>query len=284
MRTILCILGGAAVGAFVVGLLWFDARGAGAEKPRGDVLARVKDSGVVRVGVKADAPPFGVRDESGYYYGFDIDIANAIAREIGVARVEFVTVTSADRIEKVASGEVDMAIASMTITRGREEKIDFTIPYFQDGQGLLVAADSTVGSYEDLAGKTVGGVKGATSVVNIREVQPDCRVREFAGYREALDALAAGKVDAITSDMLILMGLRLSAEKPEMFRLAGKRFSTEPYGIALAENQSDWRDALNDAIQKLWTKFIWQRIYENWFGENARYGTDVQFKIEPFAE
>ena len=251
-----------------------------ASKPK-DVLAEVKARGVLRVGVKADAPPFGVKDEFSRF-GFDIDIADALAEELGIETVEFVTVTSADRLEKVASGEVDMAIASMTITRGREKTVDFTIPYFQDGQGLLVRADSAVESYEGLAQKTVAGVEGATSVKNIRQVQPDCEVREFAGYKEALAALAAGEVDAVTSDMLILMGLRLGAEDPDVFRLAGGRFSTEPYGIAVAENQSAFRDALYDAIQRLWEKGVWQGIYESWFGEKTKYHADIDFKIVPF--
>ncbi len=273
MRIVSCICG-AVLGALLVGAIWFVVSDR-------DVLAQVKERGTLRVGVKADAPPFGWKDESGYY-GFDIDIARALARELGIENVEFVTVTSADRIDKVVSGEVDMAIASMTITRGRERSVDFTIPYFQDGQALLVRADSAVTSYEDLAGKTVGGVKGATSIDNIRQVQPDCIVKEYPGYDEAFRGLAAGEVDAITSDMLILLGFKLGAKEPELFRIAGERFSTEPYGIAVRENQSEFRDALNDAIQRLWETGRWQGIFESWFGEEAKYHSDVPFVIVPF--
>jgi polar amino acid transport system substrate-binding protein len=246
-----------------------------------DDLQTIRARGVLKVGVKADAPPFGWKDEFGFY-GFDVDIANALAGELGIDTVEFVTVTSADRLDKVASGEIDMAIASMTITRGREEKVDFTIPYFQDGQGIMVRSGSTIADYEDLGGKTVGGVKGATSVANIRQVQPECAVSEFGGYQEALKALRSERVDAVTSDMLILLGLRLGSPNPDEFMIVGTRFSTEPYGIAVRENQSEWRDALNGAIQALWEDGRWQRIYENWFGANARYSTDVPFVIVPF--
>jgi polar amino acid transport system substrate-binding protein len=246
-----------------------------------DKLAEVKAAGVVRVGVKADAPPFGWKDEYGYN-GFDVDIANAIAGELGVPKVEFVTVTSSDRLEKVAAGEIDFAIASMTITRSREAKVDFTVPYFQDGQALLVGASSTVASYEDLAGKSVAAARGATSIRTIKQVQPDCTVKEFDGYQKALEALRAGEVDALTSDMLILVGLKLDAKDGDAFKIAGERFSTEPYGIAVQENQSKWRDAINDAIQTLWEKGRWQRIFEGWFGENAKFHTDVPFVIIPY--
>jgi polar amino acid transport system substrate-binding protein len=250
-------------------------------KPTRDVLAEVKARGAVRIGVKADSPPFGWKEESGYR-GFDIDIATAIVEELGLGKIEFSTVTSANRLDKVAADEIDFAIASMTITRGREQKVDFTLPYFQDGQGLMVRADSTVESYEDLAGKSVGAVKGSTSITNITQVQPDCTVKEYGGMNQALEGLRGGEVDAITTDMLILLGLKLRAEGGDAFRLTGRRFSTEPYGIAVAEGQSKWRDALNEAIQRLWETGRWQRIYEEWFGEGATYSTDVPFVIVPY--
>lgn len=248
-----------------------------------DLLKKIKKAGVVRVGVKADAPPFGTQDkrDAADRYGFDIDIASAIADELQV-KPEFVTVTSANRIEKLLAGEVDMVVASMTITRGREEHVDFTIPYFKDVQGLLVRADSPLDGYLDLAGKLVGGVQGATSVKNIRLVQPECKVREYKTYEEALAALEAGEVDAITSDMMILIGLRLKAADPDKLKIAGRGFGSEPYGIAVPENQSDWRDAVNEAIQRLWESFRYQTIYENWFGEKARYHTDVKFSMETY--
>ena len=280
MRQRLYLVSGVVIGALAVGLACVE-RGGGARP--GDVLAKVKERGTLRVGVKADAPPFGWKDEFGYY-GFDVDVARALAGELGIPKTEFSTVTSADRLDKVVSGEVDMSIASMTITRGREEKVDFTIPYFQDGQALMVRADSRVASYEDLSGKTVGGVKGSTSIDTIREVQPDCTVKEYPGFNEALAALRAGEVDAITSDMLILQGLKLGAKEPEAYRIAGKRFSTEPYGIAVRENQSEFRDALNAGIERLWKTGRWQRVYEDWFGKNAKYRADEGFKIVPYPE
>ncbi len=280
MRGMQYLIGGAVIVALAAGSACVER---GGRARSGDVLAEIRGRGTLRVGVKADAPPFGWKDEFGYY-GFDVDIARALAEELGVEKVEFVTVTSADRLDKVTSSEVDMAIASMTITRSREEKVDFTIPYFQDGQALMVRADSSLASYEDLDGKTVGGVQGSTSVDTIREVQPDCTVKEYPGYNEALAALRAGEVDAITSDMLILQGLKLGAKEPETYRIAGKRFSTEPYGIAVRENQSEFRDALNAGIEGLWKTGRWQRVYEDWFGKNAKYRADEGFKIVPFPE
>jgi polar amino acid transport system substrate-binding protein len=246
-----------------------------------DTLQQVKAANVLRVGVKADTPPFGFK-RGGELAGFDIDLAYALAQELGIKDVAFVTVTSADRIQKLNAGEVDCLIASMTITRAREHEVDFTIPYFMDGQALLVKADAPIRSYQDLAGRKVGAVRGSTSASNMQQVAPDCQVVQLGGFPDLLKALDAGSVDAITSDSLILTALMRNSGKADAYRIAGDRFSTEPYGIALRQNQSPWRDAVNEAVQKLWENGRWQLIYDTWFGPRSKYATETTFSITPF--
>jgi len=231
--------------------------------------------------VKADTPPFGMKlGES--FTGFDIDIALAVSKQLGIEQVEFVPVTSANRIVKLLNGDVDMVIASMTITRYRELKVDFSLPYFQDGQGLLVKADSTIQSYIDLAGKTVGCTKGSTSSYYMKQVAPDCATKVYADFPAMMQGFADGEVEAVTSDTLILIGLMKNAPDPAAYRLAGDRFTTEPYGIAIVENQSKWRDALNDALQDLWENGRWQVICDSWFGPGAKYESKINFAITPY--
>ncbi len=250
--------------------------------PANDDLARVMAAGVVRIGVKADAPPFGVK-VAGEYTGFDIDLAQGLAKQMGIAQVVFVPVTSANRIVKLLNGEVDMVIATMTITRYREHKVDFAEkPYFQDGQALLVAKDSPIKSYLDLAGKNVGAVQGSDSSYYMKQVAPDCAVVKYEDMNAMMQALADGKVDAITSDMLILLGLRKASPEPEKWRIAGRRFTTEPYGIAVRQNQSRWRNAISDAIQTMWEKGRYQAILDSWFGPGTEYEKTVNYAIEPY--
>jgi polar amino acid transport system substrate-binding protein len=255
--------------------------GSRAGTPIYDTLQQVKAANVLRVGVKADTPPFGFK-RGGELAGFDIDLAYALAQELGIKDVAFVTVTSADRIQKLNAGEVDCLIASMTITRAREHEVDFTIPYFMDGQALLVKADAPIRSYQDLAGRKVGAVRGSTSGSNMQQVAPDCQVVQLGGFPDLLKALDAGSVDAITSDSLILTALMRNSGKADAYRIAGDRFSTEPYGIALRQNQSPWRDAVNEAVQKLWENGRWQLIYDTWFGPRSKYATETTFSITPF--
>jgi polar amino acid transport system substrate-binding protein len=250
--------------------------------PAGDVYARVMKDKRVRIGVKADTPPFGTRVGDSFT-GFDIDIAMAVAKQLGIEQVDFVPVTSANRIVKLLNGDVDMLVASMTITRYRELKVDFAYPpYFQDGEGLLVKTASPVQSYLDLPGKTVGCVKGSTSSYYMKQVAPDCATKVYPDFAAMMQGLEADEVDAVTSDTLILIGLMKNAADPTAYRIAGDRFTTEPYGIAVVENQSKWRDALSDAIQDLWENGRWQVICDSWFGPGAKYESKLNFVITPF--
>lgn len=255
--------------------------GSRAQAPIYDTMQQVKAANVLRVGVKTDTPPFGFK-RGGEVAGFDVDLAYALAQELGIKDVQLVPVTSADRIQKLNAGEVDCIIASMTITRTRERDVDFSIPYFMDGQALLVKADGTIQSYQDLAGKKVGAVKGSTSGSNMKQVAPDCEVVQLGGFPALLKALDEGSVDAITSDSLILNALMRNSGKAASYRIAGDRFSTEPYGIAMRENQSVWRDAVNNALQELWENGRWQMIFDTWFGPRSKYATEITFSITPY--
>jgi polar amino acid transport system substrate-binding protein len=245
----------------------------------GSDLDAVRERGMVRVGVKADTRPFGYR-VGGQLTGFDIDIANAVARQLGIEAVELVPVTSADRIAKLSGGAVDLVVASMTATRGRDREVDFSLPYFQDGQGLLVQADSALTSYLDLDGRLIGAVKGSTSAATIATVAPGATVVEFGDYTRLERALNAGTVDAITTDTLILVGMAKASGGA--LRLAGSAFTVEPYAIAVRENQSDWRDAINEALQALWESGQYQLIYQTWFGPGTPYADHVGFTMTTY--
>ncbi|MBA3710717.1 MAG: transporter substrate-binding domain-containing protein [Planctomycetes bacterium] len=255
----------------------------------GDDATAVIAAKRIRVGVKADTPPFGSKSGE-TYIGFDIDIALAVAKQLEsilktpALEVEFVPVTSHNRIEKLLAGEVDMLVASMTITRYRDQvqNLDFTVPYFQDGQSLLVLKDSPIQSYQDLAGRSVGCVRGSTSSWYLNQVAPDCKPTKYEDFPSLFAALDAGQVDAATSDLLILMGRMRSAKDPAAYRIAGDRFTTEPYGIAVRENQSTWRDSLNEAIQQLWENGRWRVIADTWFGAQSAYPTQLNFGITPY--
>ncbi|MEZ4622338.1 MAG: transporter substrate-binding domain-containing protein [Caldilineaceae bacterium] len=123
--------------------------------------AIVVERGVLRVGIRQDSQPFGFIDENGTLSGFDIDLAHEIARRwLGDgSAVEFIAVSLADRIPRLAAGDVDLLLAAMPYKQERDAFIDFSQPYFVDGQVLLVSAESDIGSWDDLNDKVIAVVK-----------------------------------------------------------------------------------------------------------------------------
>jgi polar amino acid transport system substrate-binding protein len=249
-----------------------------AEAPA-DRLAAARAAGVLRVGVLADAPPFGYR-AGGQLVGFDIDLAHALAGELDIPRVELVPVTMDERSDRVASGAVDLVAAAMTRTRYRERRVDFTMPYFQDGQALLVAQGSVIQDYQDLGGATVAAVKGSTGSYYVKQAAPDCQVAGVAGVGELAAAVTSGRAQAAVCDRILLVGMvRQSAGA---LRLAGEPFTIEPYAIAVAENQSKLLKAVNHALIALWESGRYQGLYATWFGPGAAWELPGRFVITPY--
>ena len=127
------------------------------DAPRNDMWQEIVETDRVVIGVSGDAPPFAV-ERRGKRSGFEIELAKAIHKELGVSELVFKTVSTANRFDQVTDGHVHMALASTTVTREREATVDFSVPYFHDLQALLVRADSTILSYEDLDDQSIRSV------------------------------------------------------------------------------------------------------------------------------
>ncbi|MBN2299144.1 MAG: ABC transporter substrate-binding protein [Deltaproteobacteria bacterium] len=251
---------------------------------KADTLEDVKSKGVLVAGVKDAVVPFGFVDEkSKELVGFDVDICKEIAKKLGVD-IELKPVTSATRIPKLSQGMVDLAACTMTHKLSRDDVIDFSITYFMDGQKLLVKKGSGINSYKDLAGKKVGSAKGSTSEKNIKVVQPDCTVLSFEGYPQAFLALKQGKVSAVTTDSVILIGLKGSDDKPEMWEIVGDFFANEPYGIGVRENDSNFRDFVNRSLIEMWNDGTYKKIYDKWLGPDTKYYMPLTWEMETFPE
>ena len=232
-----------------------------------DKLADVKEAGVLKAGVKYDFKPFGYVNEAGKVVGFDIDLLKYIAKDIGV-KVKFQQVTSKTRIPLVSGGQIDIAAASMTHKVMRDDTIDFTISYFFDGQSMLVRKDERTRTAKGFAGKKVGAIQGATSGENFKKVSPKAKIVYFQEYPQAVMALRKGKIDAVTTDLVWCS--TQAADSNGKLKVAGGTLSVEPYGMGLAENESNFRDAVNFAIQNAVKDGTYSKLYKKWFGENPK--------------
>ena len=243
-------------------------------------LDDIKSRGTLVAGVKDSQRPFGFVDEkTNQIVGFEIDLMQALATRLN-AKLELKPVTSSTRIPMLTQGAVDIVAATMTHKKEREDQIDFSITYFMTGQKLLVKKDGGIKSVADLAGKKVGSVKGSTSEQNVKKAQPDCTVISFETYPEAFLALKQGKVQAVTTDESILVGIKNSDDQPEAWEIVGDYISPEPYGLGVAENDSKFRDFVNLALMDMWEKGEYQKIYEKWFGKGTKDYLPLTWKME----
>ena len=235
------------------------------ELTQGSVLDRIAETGVVRVGVRNDNPPVSFIDENGDWVGFDLDLARALAEELG-AELELVPVDGTTRISFLESGQVDMSVASMNHTRSRDEAIDFSITYFWDNQSFLVRT----GEYESidqLFGETVAASAGSSAIDSWTAWAVDNGgetgdIVEFEDKLAAVEAVRSGAVEGYTEDNITM--LSLAAGDPNLTLLPGGHNAVQ-FGVGVPENDSEWRDDVNFALQNIWTSGEFQELYDPWF-------------------
>jgi len=249
----------------------------------GPTYDRVMSTKVVRAGMSNQGIPGGFINENNEWVGFDVDMATEIAKRLG-AKLEKVVVNNNTRISFVQTDppKVDMVLANMTHKRVRDEKIDFSITYFFDGQKFL-AKKGAVKDVKDLAKMKIGSMQGTTSIVNATEYlkklgNKNPKVIGYDGEVAMFEALRSGRVQAITTDSTILLGY--AAKMPGTFELVGDFISDEPYGIGLPQDDSAWRDAINFTIQDMWRDGTYMTIYNKWFGPDTAYPFPMTEKIE----
>ena len=192
-------------------------------------------------------------------------MAKYVAKELGTdaADITWVQAPSAQRETLISTGQVDMVVATYSITDARKEKVSFGGPYFIAGQDLLVRADDTsITGPDSLDGKKLCSVTGSTSAQKVKDTYPGVQLQEFATYSECLPALANKGVDALTTDDTILAGFAAQPEYAGKFKVVGKPFSEENYGIGLKKGDTATCEKVNAAISKMVSDGSWQKALD----------------------
>ena len=197
-----------------------------------DVYEKIKARDKIIVGVKYDTKPFGFIDNNQKISGFDIDLAHLIAKYLlnDPNKVEFVQVTPQNRILALNSGQIDMVIATMTVTEQRKQVVEFSRPYYMAGQAIMVNKNSAVSNINDLKNKKIIIVLGTTADRNIKNIAPESLIQGYRTYNDAFAALKNNRGDALITDDSILLGL---VANDKDFKILSKRYTKEPYAIAL---------------------------------------------------
>ena len=226
-------------------------------------VQEIVDRGVLRVGVKQDLPNFGYRDpESNQYTGMEVEIAKKVAAELGVD-IEFTPVTAQTRGARLDTGQLDMVIATFTITEERKELYNFTTPYYTDAVGFLVRKDSKIqSSWEALDGLTIGVTQGSIQWGLLEEIAAEKGIelnfRELGSNSEVVVALAAHRVDAFSIDQSIL-----SAFLGKTNELLDLQYQPSEYGIVTKKSNTDLATYLDGLVQDWTEDGTLQTIYDD---------------------
>lgn len=243
----------------------------GASFAEGTTMARLNSEGAVTIGTKFDQPLFGLKNLEGKPEGFDVEIGKLIAGELGIAedKITWVESVSANREPFIQQDKVDFVVATYTINDKRKEVVDFAGPYYEAGQDIMVAKGNPegIGGPDDLAGKKVCSVTGSTPAENIRTNYPDADLTEFDVYSKCAEALKNDQVQAVTTDNVILLGL--ISQDEESFELVGEPFTKEPYGIGVKKDDTEFRNFINDTLQKAFDDGRWLAAWDATAGKVA---------------
>jgi polar amino acid transport system substrate-binding protein len=267
--------------ALTAGACGGDSSNGGAAAEAG-ALAAVKDRGTVRAGIRFDNPPHSFIDDDGDWVGFDVDIAEAVAKQLGV-RLERVRVDELTRISFLQNGKIDMAVASMSHTHEREAEVDFSQTYFWSKQTFLVRKGEFA-SLEDLVGETVGMDRGSSAIGNWQDWlkanghDDDPEIVEFDEKQAAVEAVRQGAIAGWAEDYEILASF--ATRDPSLTVLSDESIGLKLDGIGVRENDSEMRDAVNAALQRIWTSGEYERIYDRWFGPSADTPVPLQGAVE----
>lgn len=255
----------------------------------GTTYDKVKKTGVVKVGMQYNSIPAAYYNDKNEWVGFDVDMAEEVVKRLGDTmgkemKMERVKVNNKTRISFLTSGRVDISVSNMTHKRERDKTIDFSLTYFFDGQKVM-AKKGKFKSHKDLVGKRICAMQGTTSEKNILDLLKSLGVtnpqKYLVSYQDAaacFTALMQGKVAAWSTDSTILLGY--AAKMPGKFEFVGDFLSDEPYGMGLPENDSDWRDAVNFAIQDIWKDGTYMKIYNKWYGPDTPYYFPMTSEVE----
>lgn len=245
-----------AVLALLAGVL---VAGCGDDDDDGDGAAG-GDFGTLTVGSDIPFPPFE-QGQPPNYEGYDIDIVNEVAERIG-AEVEIQDTAFDTIFRDLAQGKFDLVASASTITEERENAVDFSDPYYEAQQALVVTPDSDIASEEDLAGVTVGTQDGTTGEEYANDETEAGSVRGFPTGPDAINAVRAGQVDAVILDEPVAQD---AVEKQGGVEIAATISTDELYGLAFQPDADDLREAVNDALAEMKEDGTLAELYEKWF-------------------
>ena len=266
----------------------------GAGEGLSPTLASIKSRHVVHLGYRESSPPFSFLDQANRPIGYSLELCEAIVEEIGVEvdepelKIDYVKVTSDDRIAAVVQGKVDLECGSTTANAERGRQVAFSPLIFVAGTKLMVPNGSSLSSAADLKGKTVVVTKGTTNEQAMHNADKKfslgMTILASPDHEQSYQMLVDGKADAFATDDILLYGLIARHKSQDKFRVAGDYLSYDPYGIMFRKGEPQLAAVVERAFHKLGSNHDLVPLYNKWFVGRLPTGERLNVAISPQLE
>jgi glutamate/aspartate transport system substrate-binding protein len=257
-------------------------------------LAHIKSTHVVRLGYRESSPPFSFLDQANRPIGYSLELCEAIVDEIGVEvddadlRIEYVKVTSDDRIAAVVQNKIDLECGSTTANAERGKQVAFSPLMFVAGTKLMVPKTSAISAAADLKGKTVVVTKGTTNEQAMHAIDKklalDLNIVTAGDHEQSYQMLVDQKADAFATDDILLYGLIARHKTQDRFRVTGDYLSYDPYGIMFRKGEPQLAAVVERTFRKLGSNRDLIPLYNKWFVSRLPTGEKLNVEISPQLE
>jgi ABC-type amino acid transport substrate-binding protein len=252
--------------------------GTAAPAVAGPVLDRIKTKSAIVIAHRESSVPFSYLDGDKKPVGYAIDlclkVAEAIAKKLGVPnlKVEYVQVTSANRIAVITEGKADLECGSTTNNAERRKQVAFTIPHYITGARYLTRTDSSITELGQFGGKRLVSTKGSTPLRAIDQANRERLMRitilEAPDHARAVEMVEQGEADGFAMDDVLLYGLIASRRDPTKLKVVGKFLTIEPLAIMLSKDDAEFKRAADDEMRRLITGTREAyAIFDRWFAK-----------------
>jgi len=257
-------------------------------------LKKVKDTGTITLGYRESSLPFSYLNKRQQPIGYSIDLCREIVEEVSTEldgmeiKISFAPVTPANRLQKVASGEVDIECGSTTGNLQRRKEVAFSPIFFVAGTKLMVPKSSTINSYRDLAGKTTVVTAGTTNELALRTLSEKQKLAitivTAPDHAQSMAMLASGKADAFGTDDVLLYGFIATDKRAGGMKVVGEYLSYDPYGLVYRRDDPGFATVVERAFARMAGERRLAELYNKWFLRRLPTGETLNLPMSPQLE
>jgi len=285
------ILGLLVAGVVAGAILHAQAQDSAAVGVLSGTLKKVKETGAITLGYRESSLPFSYLNRRRQPIGYSIDLCREIVEDVSTEldgmdiKIAFAPVTPANRLQKVASGEIDLECGSTTANTERRKEVAFSPIFFIAGTKLMVPQSSSIRSYRDLAGRTVVVTAGTTNEAALRTLAQKQRLAlsivSAADHGQSLDLLAAGKADAFATDDVLLYGFIATDARAKSMMVVGDYLSYDPYGLAYRRDDPAFAGLIERTFSRIAGERRLAELYSKWFLRRLPTGETLNLPMSP---